>query len=107
VGSRSGERRAEQDAAAVPNFAWLECNDTPVDRLNAGSERFFPRQLQLRGDCFPVPLEAGLGIEVNEAEIRNAAADYRPWEQPHVYRRDGAIQLTAFSYRRIVIRKLA
>ena len=70
--------------AAVHNFAVLEYNwqmpHLPRD--------LFPKQLELRGDGFPLPQGPGLGIEFDE----EAARRYPPlsWEAPHFRRRDGA-----------------
>lgn len=77
-------------AAAVPNFAWLECRSTPSERhLGFDSRDFFPGQLELDGACYPVPEAPGLGVEVDEARLAAAAFEYS--EPPHLSRRDGAV----------------
>ncbi|EPX85248.1 mandelate racemase/muconate lactonizing enzyme family protein [Salipiger mucosus] len=76
-------------AAAVPNFAWLECRSTPVEQhLGFDDRAFFPVQLELDGAAYPVPDTPGLGVEVDEARLEAAVFDYS--EPPHLRRRDGA-----------------
>lgn len=76
-------------AAAVPNFAWLECRSTPTEQhLGFDSQEFFPVQPRLVGASYPVPDGPGLGIEVDEARVR--AAGFRFSEPPHLRRDDGS-----------------
>jgi galactonate dehydratase len=76
-------------AAAVPNFAWLECRNTPAERhLGFDDSDFFPVQPKLEGSTFIVPDGPGLGIEVDEERL--ARQEFRYWEAPHLRRRDGS-----------------
>ena len=75
-------------AAAVPNFAWLECRSTPTEALGFDDREFFPVQLALDGAEYVVPDGPGLGVEVDEARVARAA--FRFWEAPHLRRRDGS-----------------
>ena len=75
-------------AAAVPNFAWLECRSTPTEALGFDDRELFPVQLALDGAEYVVPDGPGLGVEVDEARVARAA--FRFWEAPHLRRRDGS-----------------
>jgi galactonate dehydratase len=75
-------------AAAVSNFAWLECRSTPTEALGFDDREFFPVQLELDGAEYVVPDGPGLGVEVDEARVARAA--FRFWEAPHLRRRDGS-----------------
>ena len=75
-------------AAAVPNFAWLECRSTPTEALGFDDRELFPVQLALDGAEYVVPDGPGLGVEVDEARVARAA--FRFWESPHLRRRDGS-----------------
>ncbi|HVG47979.1 MAG TPA: enolase C-terminal domain-like protein, partial [Rubellimicrobium sp.] len=76
-------------AAAVPNFSWLECRDTPAERhLGFAPTDLFPTQVRLDGASYTVPDAPGLGVEVDEE--RMAAASFEYSEPPHLRRRDGA-----------------
>ncbi len=78
-----------QLAAAVPNFAWLECRSSPVERrLGFDSDEFFPVQPRLQGADYPVSDAPGLGVEVDEARVR--AQSFRFSEPPHLKRADGS-----------------
>ncbi len=70
--------------AAVPNFAWLEVRE----REFVFEEDLFPRQHRLEGTGFALPEEPGLGVEFNE-ELA-AGQEWKFWEAPHLYRRDGS-----------------
>jgi len=74
--------------AAVPNFAWLEARVSPTEELGSHDADFFPRQLSLQGDRYPVPEGPGLGVEVDEEAV--AAQSFQFWEAPHLRRRDGS-----------------
>jgi galactonate dehydratase len=76
-------------AAAVPNFAWLECRSTPTEALGFDDRELFPVQLALDGAEYVVPDGPGLGVEVDEARVARAA--FRYWEAPHLHRRDGSL----------------
>lgn len=75
-------------AAAVPNFAWLECRSTPAEQLGFNSKDVFPVQLELDGADYIVPDGPGLGVEVDEAFVRKQ--EFRFSEPPHLRRRDGS-----------------
>jgi galactonate dehydratase len=75
-------------AAAVSNFAWLECRSTPTEALGFDDREFFPVQLVLDGAEYVVPDGPGLGVDVDEARVARAA--FRFWEAPHLRRRDGS-----------------
>lgn len=77
-------------AAAVPNFAWLECRSTPFEQhLGFDSAEIFPVQPRLDGVDYPVPQGPGLGVEVDEARVRALAFRYA--EPPHLRRDDGSV----------------
>lgn len=75
-------------AAAVPNFAWLEVRISPTEAKDYPSADIFPVQHKLEGTGFPVPETPGLGIEVNEDYL--ISQPFKPWEAPHLHRRDGS-----------------
>ncbi|SER47266.1 galactonate dehydratase [Faunimonas pinastri] len=75
-------------AAAVPNFAWLECRNSPVEKLGFDNGEIFPGQPQLDGAAYIVPDAPGLGVEVDEAAILRQ--EFRFSEPPHLRRRDGS-----------------
>jgi galactonate dehydratase len=75
-------------AAAVPNFAWLECRVSPTESGEAHDAEYYPVQPQLEGVRFRVPDTPGLGVEFNE-ELAQAQS-FRFWEAPHLRRRDGS-----------------
>lgn len=76
-------------AAAVPNFAWLECFKTPVGGLpGRHDEDLFPVQMKLDGASYVLPEGPGLGVEVNEDIVRKQAFRYA--EAPHLRRKDGS-----------------
>jgi len=76
-------------AAAVPNFAWLECRSTPVERLGFDDRALFPVQLELDGASYPVPEGPGLGVEVDEERLKAAPFEYTA--PPMLRRRDGSV----------------
>jgi galactonate dehydratase len=75
-------------AAAVANFAWLECRASPVEALGFDSSEIFPVQPRLDGAAYVVPDGPGLGVEVDEAAA--AKQTFRFWEAPHLRRADGS-----------------
>jgi galactonate dehydratase len=76
-------------AAAVPNFAWLECRATPTEaHLGFDDASIFPVQIRLEGAAYPVPTAPGLGVEVDETAL--GREPFRFWEPPHLRRRDGS-----------------
>ena len=77
-------------AAAVPNFAWLECRETPgEDPAKFDSPVFIDRPV-LDGAVYPVLTKPGLGIDVNEEALRSVVDDDRWSESPHLHRIDGS-----------------
>lgn len=74
--------------AAAPNFAWLEARVSPTEKMAEWPEEVFPAQPRIEGASFPVGTEPGLGVEVNEEYLK--AQEFRPWEAPHLHRRDGS-----------------
>jgi galactonate dehydratase len=76
-------------AAAVANFAWLECRSSPAERhLGRDSSEFFPVQPRLEGAHYVVSDAPGLGVEVDEERLNRES--FRFWEAPHLRRRDGS-----------------
>jgi galactonate dehydratase len=75
-------------AAAVANFAWLEVRVSPTENLGFDDSEWFPVQLKLEGNRFPVPTGPGLGVEFNEALAKQHMLKF--WEAPHLHRRDGS-----------------
>jgi galactonate dehydratase len=75
-------------AAAVPNFAWLEVRVSPTEDLRFYDDEMFPTQPKLEGARFPLPTTPGLGIEFNETLAQKQ--EFKFWEAPRLYRRDGS-----------------
>ena len=75
-------------AAAVANFAWLECRASPVEQAGHDSSEVFPVQPKLDGAAYVVSDAPGLGIEVDEKALTREA--FRFWEAPHLRRADGS-----------------
>jgi galactonate dehydratase len=76
-------------AAAVANFAWLETRASPAEtHLGFDNAELFPLQVTLERAHYLVPDAPGLGVEVNEALVREQS--FRFWEAPHLRRRDGS-----------------
>ncbi|ETX12735.1 galactonate dehydratase [Roseivivax halodurans JCM 10272] len=76
-------------AAAVPNFAWLECRASPVEQLGFDDVNVAPKQMQLEGAMYVVPDEPGLGVEVDEAYLKRA--EFAFVDPPMLRREDGSI----------------
>lgn len=77
-------------AAAVPNFAWLECRASPVEtHLGFDNVDLFPEQIRLDGAVYPVPEGAGLGVEVDETKLSDAEFEFV--DPPMLRRRDGSV----------------
>lgn len=77
-------------AAAVANFSWLETRASTNELyLGFDNSEFFPTQPRLQGAVYPVGDAPGLGIEVNEALIKQQS--FKFWEAPHLKRRDGSV----------------
>ena len=76
-------------AAAVANFAWLECRATPAEsHLGFDDAEIFPAQVKLENAHYIVPTSPGLGVEVDEKRLTREA--FRFWEAPHLRRHDGS-----------------
>lgn len=77
-------------SAAVANFAWLETRASPAETyLGAGDSPIFTQQPQLDGAVYQVENAPGLGIEVDEAAIKQQS--FKFWEAPHLKREDGSV----------------
>jgi galactonate dehydratase len=75
-------------AAAVANFAWLECRNSPTEQLGFGDPATYPKQIGTDGAFYRVPDEPGLGVEVNESLLQASSFEYT--EPPHLRRDDGS-----------------
>lgn len=75
-------------AAAVANFAWLECRNSPTEQLGFGDPATYPKQIGMDGAFYRVPDEPGLGVEVNELLLQASSFEYS--EPPHLRRDDGS-----------------
>lgn len=75
-------------AAAIPNFSHLESRESPAETLPTDDTNVFTRRLQLAGNAFPLPTAPGLGVEVNEAVLREMKL--KLWEAPRLWRSDGS-----------------
>lgn len=76
-------------SAAVPNFSWLETRQSPVEDLGFHDPEIFPVQVKLQGPVYPVPDTPGLGVDVDEAAIKNQRPAHV--EAPHLRRSDGSV----------------
>ncbi|RYE87924.1 MAG: mandelate racemase/muconate lactonizing enzyme family protein [Hyphomicrobiales bacterium] len=77
-------------SAATANFAWLETRASPAENyMGAGVSPLFPVQPLLNGAVYDVPTGPGLGIEVDEAEVKKQS--FKFWEAPHWKRKDGSV----------------
>lgn len=76
-------------AAAVPNFAWAECRETPGEQdMRQDSPIFINRPL-LEGARYKVPTAPGLGIDIDMDKLP-AAAPPGLFEFPRLKREDGS-----------------
>jgi galactonate dehydratase len=76
-------------AAAVPNFSFLEVWVRDDFSLGHFDSNIFDGQPVLDGTSFPVPTAPGLGVEFNEDFGK--AHEFKFWEAPKLYRRDGSV----------------
>ncbi len=76
-------------AAAVPNFAWAECRETPGEYTGTQDSPVFVNRMMLDGARYPVPTTPGLGIDVDESKLE-AATPKQMYEFPHLRRSDGS-----------------
>ncbi len=75
--------------AAVANFAWSECRETPGENVGRHDSPVFINRPLLDGARYPVPTAPGLGIDIDEQELARAAPP-RGFEFPHFSRKDGS-----------------
>jgi galactonate dehydratase len=76
-------------SAAVANFAWMECRNSPTEALGFGDPAFFPVQPHQDGPRLIVPEGPGLGVEFDEARAAQQVFDMGRAE--FLRRRDGSI----------------
>jgi len=77
-------------AAAVPNFAWLETRASPGELYHGFDDAgIFTSQPKLDGAVYPVSHAPGLGVEVDEASVKQQT--FKFWEAPHLRRQDGSV----------------
>ena len=77
-------------SAAVPNLSYVECWETPDEGMARQQSPIFTKQSVLRGACYDVSDEPGLGIEVDEDALAHAG-EFRHSEMPHLKRKDGSV----------------
>jgi galactonate dehydratase len=76
-------------AAAIANFAWLECRASPAEtHIRHDDDAIFPVKPKLEGSTYIVPSTPGLGVEVDEKALTRES--FKFWEAPHLHRRDGS-----------------
>ncbi len=76
-------------AAAVANFAWAECRETPGEQDMRHDAPIFINRPQLEGARYRVPDAPGLGIDIDESRL----ADVAPaglFDFPRLRRADGS-----------------
>jgi galactonate dehydratase len=77
-------------AAAVANFAWLETRATPGELYHGfDNAEIFITQPRLNGAVYEVSDAPGLGVEVDEALVKQQS--FKFWEAPHLRRADGSV----------------
>src|SRR6476620_3533725 len=76
-------------AAAVPNFAWAECRETPGEADGRQESPIFVNRPLLDGARYKVPDAPGLGIDIDMAKLADAAPPRR-FEFPRLKRADGS-----------------
>lgn len=76
--------------AAIANFSWLECRDTPVERMGFHGGAFFSGQMALEGPFYAIPDRPGLGIEVDEQALQ-ASPPKTGNGTPMLIRPDGSV----------------
>jgi galactonate dehydratase len=77
-------------AAAVANFSWAETRASSAETyLGLGDSPIFTSQPKLDGAVHPVGDAPGLGVEVDEAAVKEQS--FKFWEAPHLKRRDGSV----------------
>jgi galactonate dehydratase len=76
-------------SAAVPNFSWLECRETPGERLQRYESDIFARRPVLEGANYKIPEQPGLGIDIDESALAKAE-ECRYVEPIHPRKNDGS-----------------
>ncbi|HTN64254.1 MAG TPA: enolase C-terminal domain-like protein, partial [Devosia sp.] len=77
-------------AAAIANFAWLETRASPGELYHGfDNAEIFPNQPRLNGAVYPVSDTPGLGVDVDEALVKQQS--FKFWEAPHLRRNDGSV----------------
>ena len=76
-------------AAAVPNFAWAECRESPGEADERQNSPVFTQRPMLQGARYPVPDTPGLGIEIDESKLADAIPPHL-FEFPRLRRDDGS-----------------
>jgi galactonate dehydratase len=76
-------------AAAAPNFAWAECRETPGEPDMRHESPIFINRPRLEGARYPVPNAPGLGIDIDETKLADAAPKGL-YEFPRLRRTDGS-----------------
>ena len=76
-------------AAAVPNFAWAECRETPGEADGRQDSPVFVNRPVLDGARYPVPDTPGLGIDIDESRLAEAAPPAL-FEFPRLRRNDNS-----------------
>ena len=77
-------------AAVVPNFSHLESRESPVEQLPVADTDVFTQRLQMDGNAYPTPTEPGLGVDVDEAVLKEMSI--KLWEPPRLWKTDGSYQ---------------
>lgn len=77
-------------AAAIQNFSWLECRDSPVEKMGFDGQGYFSGQPELQGAFYRLSEKPGLGIEVDEEALRNSPPKLNQ-NPPKLTRTDGSI----------------
>ncbi|WP_293856121.1 mandelate racemase/muconate lactonizing enzyme family protein [uncultured Alsobacter sp.] len=75
-------------AAVVPNFAWLEYNQSRFRPASPIEKEIFLTAPKLEGTFFPISHAPGIGIEINEEVLKRDA--FRHWNPPMLSRHDGS-----------------
>jgi galactonate dehydratase len=77
-------------SAAVANFAWLETRASPGELYHGfDNADIFVTQPRLNGAVYEVGDAPGLGVEVDEALVKQQ--EFKFWEAPHLRRTDGSV----------------
>ena len=74
-------------AAAVPNFAWLECRETAGDDTGRHVSPIFLNRPTLDRTTYPVPTAPGLGVDIDERALPDPS-EFKFTELPRFRRAD-------------------